>query len=561
MIEECSPRERSNVLWAGQTLRLGTTELLIQLGFTVNNLPLSSSPLSDKTISGLAGVIFAQDEAKPLSIVAEIETHVSRLLDHGCLVFILATPNGLVGVKNALTQLKVTSSWPTTPPAPEGYEVFNGRDSRPLNDYGAPQTPYVFVYRSEIQPERDIINKLVRYGPHYSPADKVELEVGVDANDTGVFKITGPAASDVCANHNLMLRRSFHNCEELHLDYVNDIGRSGVTVYIAHATLKPPRGARNPLPARRQLPFFVKIGPRWKIIPEWRNYEERVCQQVPFHLAPRLISERCELGAETGIIVGDFVEDSESLGECARSGRATTPIGTLFDRTLRGWHSQASTQNDKLLYVGLRKLIEGDVSVARVDVAKNQWGVNRTPLAIKDYLRQRPAENLLWGPIHGDLHTDNIRVRGSDAILIDFCSAREGSLLSDPAALEVSLAIRVPLNNKDFKKEAWLRTMRSLYSQDALQMPPAIHNPTEPYAWIASCIRQVRLHALPMQKIDGQYAHVLAYYFLQAAIKDSNINQEKDPHGYENFRRAVAYALADSLLDMNWKIANASNTP
>jgi hypothetical protein len=229
-----------------------------------------------------------------------------------------------------------------------------------------------------------------------------------------------------------------------------------------------------------------------------------------------------------------------------------TAIGTLFDRTLRGWHSRADTHKGTSLFYNLRKLLDGDVSTERIDLAKNIFQVKLLPAAIKSYLQNRPAEDLLWGPIHGDLHTDNIRVRGSDAILIDFCSARDGPLLVDPSALEVSLAIRVPTNDGDFNKDAWLRMMNSLFSQDALRRPPAIHDSTEPYAWIASCIRQVRLHSLPMQRELGQYAHVLVYYLLQAAIKDSNIKPKKDPYGHENFRRAVAYGLADRLLDMKW---------
>ena len=334
-IEEFSTRERTGVLWVGQTAHPDTIELLKQLGFSVDNLTLPSPSLSDKAIAGLAGVVFVQAVAKPLTLITELETHVARLLDHGCLVFILATPNGLASVKNVLTQLKVVSIWPTSPPAPEGYEVFNGLLSRQLKDVRIPPIPYVRVYRAEILPDQDIVNMIVRYGPQYSPA----ADVKVDA--PGIFKITGPAERDVSVIHRLMLRRSFHDCEELHLAYVSDVGRSGVKVYIAHATIKPPRGARNPIPARQQLPFFVKIGHRWKIIPEWEKYEEFVRRYVPFHLAPHLVTERCELGARTGIIVGDFVEDSESLGECSRCGRAMTPIGTLFDRTFRGWHSQA----------------------------------------------------------------------------------------------------------------------------------------------------------------------------------------------------------------------------
>ena len=210
------------------------------------------------------------------------------------------------------------------------------------------------------------------------------------------------------------------------------------------------------------------------------------------------------------------------------------------------------TLKDQSLFSNLKRSLNGEVSNVRVKRAKAQWNVKRTPLDIKIYLQQRPVEDLLWGPIHGDLHADNIRVRGSDAILIDFCSARVGPLLADPAALEVSLAIRAPSNNEYFNHNAWIRTMDSLFSQDALRMPPAIYDPTEQYAWIASCIRQIRLHALPMQRKKGQYAHVLAYYFLQAAIKDPKIDSISDPHAHENFRRAYAYAVADKLIDMVW---------
>lgn len=544
-IEEISPRERTGVLWVGQAVPPYTTALLKQLGFSVDEL--SSLPLSDGVLGGLAGVVFVQDDAKPLTIVSKLEVHVARLLDHGCLVFVLATHNGLVGVEKVLKQLKIPSIWPTTPPADEGIEVFDGCDVHPLSDIGIPPMPHVRVYRAATSPEHDVVNLLVRYGPQHPPAAEVTEDV------PGRFKITGPAAQDVKTEQRLMLRRSFYDCGELHLDYVSDTGQSaGVTVYIAHAALNPPRGARQLLHARRLLPFFVKIGPRRKIIPEWRNYEERVRQQVPFHLAPHLVAERCELGAHMGIIVGDFVEDSESLGDCSRSGRAMTPIGTLFDRTLRGWHRQANTQNKGLLYVMLRKLLEGDVSTARVDTAKNLYKIKRTPTEIKTHLQQRPAEDLLCGPIHNDLHADNIRVRGNDAILIDFFSTRDGLLLADPAALEVSLGVRVPTNNEDFNREAWLRTMFSLFSQDALRRPPVVHDSTEPYVWIASCIRQVRLHALPMQRKPDQYAHVLAYYFLRAAITDTDFNLKKDPHGHEGFRRAAAYVFADSLLDMKW---------
>src|SRR5205809_1101738 len=75
---------------------------------------------------------------------------------------------------------------------------------------------------------------------------------------------------------------------------------------------------------------------------EWDNYREFVTNFIPFRLRPNLDENRCILGAKKGILVGDFVDESESLWDAARHGKARSVFYSLFDRTLGGWRSEAS---------------------------------------------------------------------------------------------------------------------------------------------------------------------------------------------------------------------------
>jgi hypothetical protein len=174
-------------------------------------------------------------------------------------------------------------------------------------------------------------------------------------------------------------------------------------------------------------------------------------------------------------------------------------------------------------------------------------GAKHTLKELQTKLQQRMDEQQLWSRIHGDLHAENVHVRGGDAILIDFLAGKkEGLLIGDHAALEVSLAIRVPRADLDNKlsNEEWERVVRPLYSLDTLLDIPSFPDPTEPYSWLAACIRKIRLYALPMQIGKDQYAHILAYYLLRAAIKDPLPNVSAD----EDHRRTIAYCLAEDLI-------------
>ena len=553
MIWDFSDRLRTNVIWVGQKIPDDAKAFLSRLRFSIPDSPPAINLNNDSVLSGLAAAVFVQTEDNPKVVVDELNKYAVSLLDHDCLVIVLASSkikttaiNNLLIVTNALIELKIPATWPT-----EGPELaaFDGNKINPLMKYGAPKPPHIFVYRDTLSVEI-IADLLVRQKQRPSPALDISTE----------FKILGPAAHNIKTDHKLMLRRGFHDCTELHLSRLTG-GHSGVQVYSVHATLRI---------GGRPLPFFVKVGSRHSIKKEWLNYDEHVRPYIPFHLAPHLIEERCALGAHSGIIVGDFVEGAESLGECARCGRAITAIGSLFDRTLVGWHRLALPKHGSL-YTILGILLRDEVNPQRLALAmKHGAKLKLSDLKIK--LSKRQQEQMLFSRIHGDLHIENVMVRGSDAIIIDFLAGRkDGVLLADYAALEVSLLVRAPIDQPEIKskisdpskwerikrvlhlqcvdestafdKDSWERIARSLYTRKALQDLPKQPDPTEPYAWLATCIRQVRLHALPMQKQRSQYAYVLAYYLLQAAIKDPKAKAG------EAYRRAIAYCLAEILIN------------
>lgn len=515
--------KRSKIFWLGE-IRPETQEFIELLQFSVDNTSSTARLKDDGFLEGLAAVVFAQDAKKPMSILPDINSYAPRLLDFDCLVFALASNAGLESVVNVLTAARIPSIWATS--GPEQFAAFDGQAVRDLTVDGEPPLPHMRLYRASGPSEQHIAKLVHQYASSVIPASGNPKE----------FQIVISGSGSISTEERLLLRRSFHDCSRVDLTKIEG-GRSGARVFMAQALV---RGA--PV-GRRTLPFFVKLAERTKIITEWFNYELYVEQYIPFHLAPRLIPDRCGLGAYRGILVGDFVDESESLRLCSRGGRAVGPLGGLFERTLRGWHLHAVRRRESL-YSAMKGIVAGSIPAARLTAAK-ALGARGSFEDLKEELRKRGKEWVIWGPRHADLHADNICVRGNDAILIDFYCTRLGPILDDPAALEVSLTVGVPLAD-DFDKVAWTDIMESLYSQAALEVPPSGSVSAHRYEWLAKSIRQIRLHALPLQQENGQYARLLALRFLQAATKDPKALPPED------FRRTSAFCFAGKLLDIKW---------
>jgi hypothetical protein len=401
-----------------------------------------------------------------------MESHARRLLDYDCLIILRSTPKGVSLLVNKIDELKLPAAGL---PAQEAERL---RKWQKPED-GDPPLPYARYFDLSV-PWNNVANIITECPSGAAPNRALKITVDDHVNSKG--KKHKIALSEQAK---LLLQRAFADCNDLHLVPL-DGGRSGVRVYRACAELTGGLFGQWP------QPYFVKIGDRKKIFAEYEIYEGYVDPYVPFHLGPHLLRDRCCLGATEGVIVGNYVEESESLRYCAYDGRSASAIACLFDRTLLGWHRQASKVN-KSLADGLLHRFPRRIDPTRMERAR-KLGATRDINELRALFRLCNSTEVLAGPIHGDLHAANVRVRASDAIVIDFLAHRKDPLLYDAATLEASLLVEgFPNSEKNAKK--WLKSVGSLYDHPPLDNAVSPANPRSKSFWFHACVLQIRRYA------------------------------------------------------------------
>jgi len=506
------PRRRHQVAWFRDNPPRKGCVAFLEREFRVSPTACSVQDLQQHAfLSALAAVVFTQNPAKPLQITRDLQAYAPMLLDYDCRVIVRHAPSA--GDKFA--QLLASVRLPMSGLPVEAGGRIEERD---------PPLPHVRVF-GPIVPWRRVANFVAENPAGYAPSYDLNIPPIVDE------VVDGEGIRQLSADHERLLRRAFWDCAEVHLVPMDD-GRSGVSVYRAYSELAEGQLGRWP------LPHFVKMGNRAKIFDEYQNYETRVDPYVPFHLGPHLVRERCCLGARHGIIVGDYVEESESLRDCARRGRAASAIACLFDRTLFGWHRFAqrkpSSIADELKHVFPRKIASNRFARAQ------ELGARKTIAELRTLFDLCTESPVLIGPIHGDLHAANVRVRATDAIVIDFVGHREFPLVYDAACLEASLLVEGFADDRRDCKE-WLQSLEPLYDFLLDGTLPHI-NPKNASFWFHACARQIRRYARQWECSSHQYAAALAVALLFKASKDSGARES------EACRRAAAYVLAERIL-------------
>jgi len=534
-IELVRVRDRKQVAWLREPPPAEAKQVFEERDYYVESAGCTDEQLQDDAfLSGLSAVIFTQSAAKPLQITKDLEIHGRRLLDFDCRIVLYSMPvNGASILANKLNELRIpTAGLPTQEAA-----TLN-KWQRPTGD---PPLPYARYFDSSV-PWYRIANFLSDNpsGPAPHSALNVTIDPHVDRDGKQAkIVLTEPAK--------LLLQRAFADCSDLHLTPL-DGGRSKVCVFKACAELKG--GIHGQWPQ----PHFVKIGSREKVFAEYEVYEAHVDPYVPFHLGPHLVSERCCLGATEGIIVGDYVEESESLYSCASDGRSASAIACLFDRTLLGWHRRAS-KVDISISEGLLKEFPRKIDSERLKCAQ-QLGAEKTLAELRELFLRCKAIPVLAGPIHGDLHAANVRVRANDAIVIDFFAHKQDyPLLCDAAALEASLLVDgfgdldQNWSIEDIKK--WIESLSPLYNGSPLELGLGHANPKSKSFWFHACVRQIRRYARQWEYGGGkQYAAALALALLRKATKDAHVPEPQAS------RRATAYLLAERLLVASFAATN-----
>jgi hypothetical protein len=481
-----SGNPRSKVLWFGPSPHGEVSE------FRNRNLRLSINvPNPAEEFRFARAAIFRFNPQKPGKLLADLRSYAAAAIDNGLRIMLVAdNDTGQNYISDALSRFEVPGE-------------FRSRTNPPLSEL------------AENAARHDA-------GPEDNPSLKINDEV----------------AAKLSVEEKLLFRRAFWDCAEIIAEPLPG-GNSG-SVFCIYATF------RDSVVGPRPLPFFAKIDLKRKIVRELNNYKIYTEHFIPFSSRPNLDHSRCLVGSSQGIIVGNFVEHSETLWDLAIRGHANNAIHSLFDEALRGWRLQAYQDNklpsESNLYEQLGNIVKAErIPQKRVSTAFS-LGATFKAEEIVSLAKSLPAMAHRSAPIHGDLHAKNVRVRDSDAILIDFNSTRSGPIIADPASLEAALVFSMA-NSKDDDDEGWRKTVDRLFDEKYfVQAPPPANQPL-PREWLWNCVRQIRLVALSMQTTKFEYATVLGIYLLRCSMFKADYPQEE-------FRRTYAYMLGERLLKM-----------
>jgi hypothetical protein len=358
---------------------------------------------------------------------------------------------------------------------------------------------------------------LARVQPRPSP--RLDLEVCCEDS----AKLTGQRV--------ILIKRAFYDCKKVTLRPL-ERGYSA-DVFVAYATLH--EGGARP------LPFLIKFDKADKLEKERTNYEDHVCDYVQFSCRPNFVENRRALGHKEGVLVGNFVERSESLWDYLRRGGPTAALTSLFDDALRGWRQQAEGVGVTRDQLFSRLCSDFGTPAPRKTYVKTAVLRLKTPSvsALFKDLKAFPPVNFSTSPVHGDLHARNVRVDNSRAVLIDFAKTTWGPSLIDLASVEVSLAFWV--NGPADAYKSWRKTVETLYSGLYFSVVPPLALEPRPREWLWNAVRQIRMVALASQKSSAEYQLAVIFQLLRHC--------SYPPDGAKDFnRRICAYGVATTLV-------------
>jgi hypothetical protein len=345
----------------------------------------------------------------------------------------------------------------------------------------------------------------------------------------------------------LLLRRAFHDCEELFIDPLGG-GRAALSVYRVHARLRLSDVGPRP------LPFFVKIDTPPAIDSEKEMYRQYAEHYIPFNLRPNLDRTRCVRTRSCAALVGNFVDDAIPLRKCLKLGQGDGVLFALFETSLKGFRLQAFAPGRKPLLGVLTSFVKSRINASQipiqiVDRARRHFSLANTPAELEATLCGHSDKLLcLTGPCHGDLHPGNVMVRGGDAILIDFSSAGHGPLTADPAALEVSLIFGTDEDDTADSFKHWRDFTDQIYEGKVESLhPPVLSEGTPgPFSWLRRSIRELR-HILLGCNVEAQEAKiVLAAYLMRYARLGEAALEKGDLVALE--RHVYALAIAERIV-------------
>lgn len=375
--------------------------------------------------------------------------------------------------------------------------------------------------------------------PFEIPQHALMHDAGPIANSALIINL--PSEVEISAGRRLMLQRAFQDCKSIKLELITG-GLSGAQTFYVKATLASSNAGSTP------VPFFAKQHQPRKLRSEMESFRMFAEHHVSWYLRPNFLQERCLYGVDDGVLVGSFVEDSRSLWDLAVEGHGPQHIRTLFNETLAVLR-QSKEIADPADHPSVVEPLEefcphARISPDRVRRATHFGGELGGSALLWRKLLNLPKNPWYRSSIHGDLHANNVRVRKTDVIVIDFAHATKGPMCADLAALEMWLNFEWP-EGKAFDPEPWRLRTEFLYRPSTLLRLVDEGDAELSTDWSLPCIFEIRRLAKESTLSPEEYARVIAVYLLRMATFSTCGD------GAENaeFRRDYAYWLANRLVE------------
>lgn len=512
--------ERTQTLWLGPP---PSKTMLTEFERRRLTITTVTGILSYRDFALSRAIVFCFDEHRKGDSIGSIKQYATQASQHGLLVIVHASRT----TDEKMLQGHIPDALVSDLP-----DEFNR-----FVDFPRPQF-------SLKRPPHELAEMVARHpvGPYFSGPAELEVK--------GTLPETPKKESDV-----FLLRRAFGDCRSITVSPLTK-GLSGARVLVVFAEF--PDGEPAPYP----LPYFAKIDTRKRILTEYAAYDRFVTRYVPFSQRPNCEPKRCFVGLSDGILVGDFVDDSVALSDRVKASEARSIIHSLFDDALRGWRQQAFYSDRRIPLREFRStiLVPERVKPSNLDLAR-KFGAAKTPQELATVLDEAGNYNYRYGPVHGDLNTQNVRVRNGEAVLIDFYKSRPGALAADLASLEIAICFSMEADTAwEIEKQGhyedsnrfkeWQRHIDQLFifARDEFYLIPPLQDQPCPHDWMWSACRQLRLMAHYIEPSEESYVYLLAAYLLRMAMfpeEESDIKQ----HTPNAVVRGYAYWCAERMLN------------
>lgn len=481
-------RERRKLLWFGAAPLPATThEFAARRLVWAEGDPARLPHDAEQACAAVLDFAPAVDDA----LLAFAVRDIARLVDHGLRVDIVAEGDAAMGrVQAALAR-------------------FAG-------------LPGVFFHTSP-EPHR-LAEAIARHDA--GPVPRLDLEIAVEGGREELRK-----------NDEILFQRAFAHCREIRLVQLAG-GRSDARVFAVHMVVEGSNAGVWPQPA------FAKLDRRDKIEREYANYRDYAARFIPFLMRPNIETLVC--GSDRSLLVGNFVDHSESLRALAERGLAGPAITALFKEALAGWSDQAFAGEPLTGSIAEAMRIAGIWDPERIAdeyvERAAEHGVLQTPADLHAALKGLD-QRYRMAPVHGDLHGENVRVRGSHAILIDLSSVCRAPGCTDLAALETWFAFELASGDdpERYRDDQWKAVVDRLYAPAAFIDAVAPCRPTDARAWMATAVKHIRELARATPCCPGEYQTAVAVQLLRRC-------QWNDGPPGDRARRAHGYRLAAALV-------------